>query len=129
LVVSALVALLLCIIACLFWPEIWLAPFAPLLVKPVTAFDETKAKAENGDTKAQFDLGLMYAKGIGVPKDSAEAVRWLHKAADQGYVVGQVGLGMAYANSDGVPKNSAEAVEWYRKAPEHGANTANTVSA
>ena len=120
LVVSALVALLLCIIACLFWPEIWLAPFAPLLVKPVTAFDETKTKAERGDAKAQFDLGLMYAKGIGVPKDSVVAVRWFREAADQNYARGQVGLGMAYANGDGVPKDSMEAVEWYRKAANQG---------
>ena len=35
--------------------------------------------AELGNASAQLHLGLMYAAGKGVPKDDAEAVRWLRK--------------------------------------------------
>jgi TPR repeat protein len=35
------------------------------------SLDETRKKAEKGDARAQFNLGVMYSKGEGVPKDSA----------------------------------------------------------
>ena len=37
-----------------------------------------------GERKAQYNLGVMYDNGEGVPKDDAEAVKWYQKAADQG---------------------------------------------
>ena len=40
--------------------------------------------AEQGDAEAQFNLGVMYANGEGVPQDYAEAVKWYPKAAEQG---------------------------------------------
>ena len=41
--------------------------------------------AEQGDAAAQLKLGFKYASGNGMPQDDAEAVKWLHKAAMQGY--------------------------------------------
>jgi len=55
-----------------------------------------------------------------VPKDSAEAVKWYRKAAEQGSAAGQYGLGLMCSNGDGMPKDSAEAVKWFRKAAEQG---------
>src|SRR5438132_5977957 len=43
-----------------------------------------RARAEQGDAKAQSDLGHKYFHGNGVPQDYAEAARWYRKAADQG---------------------------------------------
>ena len=39
-------------------------------------FDETKALAEQGVATAQYNLGVMYADGDGVPENGAEAVKW-----------------------------------------------------
>ena len=75
---------------------------------------DLRARAEAGDTEAQFTLGVIYATGEGVPQDSAEAVRWYRLAAEQGYPDAQFALGFAYANGEGVPQDSAEAVRWYR---------------
>ena len=47
-------------------------------------FDEMKALAEQGIAAAQFNLGVMYDNGEGVPENDAEAVKWYRKAADQG---------------------------------------------
>lgn len=47
-------------------------------------FEETKRKAEQGDAKAQANLGLMYAEGKGVKQDLAMAKFWYEKAAAQG---------------------------------------------
>jgi TPR repeat protein len=90
------------------------------IAAPVTAFDETKAKAERGDVYAQNRLGWMYECGNGVAEDSAEAAKWYRKAADQGNSDAQNFLGLMHECGSGVPKNSAEAVRWYRKAAEQG---------
>ena len=83
-------------------------------------FDETMALAKQGNSTAQFNLGGMYNKGEGVPKNDAEAVKWYRKAADQGFAKAQFNLGNMYANGEGVPENDAEAVKWYRKAADQG---------
>ena len=58
----------------------------------------------------------MYAKGLGVPRDDAESVRWYRKAAEQGNTLGQVGLGALYAIGLGVPRDYAEALKWFNLA-------------
>ena len=83
-------------------------------------FLEDKAKAEQGDAKAQADLGARYAEGIGVEKDYADAVKWFRKAAEQGNARAQGVLGTFYHEGLGVEKNYAEAVKWFRKAAEQG---------
>ena len=69
---------------------------------------------------AQFNLGLMYHNGQGVPQDYREAVRWYRMAADQGDADAQFNLGVMYDNGRGVPQDYAEAVRWYRKAADQG---------
>ena len=83
-------------------------------------FDETKALGEQGVAYAQYNLGLMYDNGEGVPENDAEAVKWYGKAADQGHSGAQSNLGFMYDNGEGVPENDAEAVKWYRKAADQG---------
>ena len=86
--------------------------------------DKNMAAAEQGNANAQFNLGLMYSEGIGVPENDAEAVKWYRKAAEQGVASAQSNLGMMYENGRGVPENHAEAVKWYRKAADQGLATA-----
>ena len=50
-----------------------------------TALRELTPLAEQGDANAQFFLGWMYYKGLGVPKDDKTAVKWYKLAAEQGY--------------------------------------------
>ena len=35
--------------------------------------EELKTKAEQGDASAQYNLGVTYARGVGVPQDYVEA--------------------------------------------------------
>ena len=83
-------------------------------------FRTTREKAEQGDAKAQYNLGWMYYKGEGVPQDDAEAAKWFRKAAVQGNDRAQFGLGVMYDEGQGVPQDDAEALKWYRKAAEQG---------
>jgi len=79
---------------------------------------ELKAKAEGGDSIAQYTLAEDYISGNGVAKNEAEAVKWWRKAADQGNVQAQYSLGCCYINGQGVTKDDAEAVKWFRKAAD-----------
>ncbi len=54
-----------------------------------TARREFRVFAEQGLAEAQNNLGTMYAKGLGVPQDYAEAVKWYRKAAEQGNASGR----------------------------------------
>jgi TPR repeat protein len=45
--------------------------------------------ADQGQAKAQYNLGVMYANGKGVLKDDKQAVYWYQKAADQGQAKAQ----------------------------------------
>ena len=56
------------------------------------AFEWFRKAAEQGNTKAQFNLGLMYYKGQGVKQDYTEAAKWYRKAAAQGYAAAQSNL-------------------------------------
>ena len=76
--------------------------------------------AELGHPKAQYNLGVCYANGIGVQKDMKEAVRWFRKAAEQGIAEAQFSVGCYFLYEDGVVKNPEEAVRWFRKASEQG---------
>ena len=85
-----------------------------------TALREWKPLAEQGDASAQFNLGLMYDNGDGVPKDGKTAVKWWRLAAEQGHAKSQYNLGLMYEDGQGVPQNDKTAVKWYRLAAEQG---------
>ncbi len=71
----------------------------------VTALREWRPLAEQGDVNAQFLLGAMYDKGLGVPQDYAEAVKWYRKAAEQGYAGAQNNLAFMYDDGEGVKQD------------------------
>ena len=79
-------------------------------------FEEVKNSAENGNSDAQFILGLMYYK----EQNYAEAAEWYRKAAEQGNIKAQFNLGNKYYEGKGVKQNYKEAFKWYKKAAEQG---------
>ena len=76
--------------------------------------------AEQGNVKAQYNLGYCYYYGQGVSQSYPEAVKWYRKAAQQGDADAQFWLGFCYENGQGVPESYSEAVKWYRKSAEQG---------
>ena len=85
-----------------------------------TALREWTPLAEQGNAIAQYNLGLMYRKGRGVPQDDKTAVKWYRLAAKQGDALAQTNLGYMYKNGIGVPQNYKIAVKWYRLAAKQG---------
>ena len=75
-----------------------------------------RKQATAGDVDTQYNLGVMYANGQGVPQDYAEAIKWYRKAAEQENARAQYNLGGMYDKGQGVPQDYAESAKWYRKA-------------
>lgn len=76
--------------------------------------------AEQGDAKAQYNLGVMCREGRGVPQDNQQALSWYRKAAEQGHIDAQYNLGVMYEEGLGVPQDDSQSQHWYRKATEQG---------
>jgi len=85
-----------------------------------TALREWQPLAKRGHAVAQYNLGLLYANGQGVPKDDAQARQWYEKAAVQGHADAQVNLGSLYDYGRGVPQDFKMAVKWYRRSADQG---------
>ena len=64
--------------------------------------------------------------GYGVLKGYQEAVKWLTKAAEQGYATAQLTLGSMYIFGDGVLKDLSKAKYWIKKAYENPEARAST---
>ena len=85
-----------------------------------TALQEWTPLAEAGGVDAQYNLGIMYDNGEGVPQDYKEAVKWYKLAAEQEYASSQFNLGIMYAKGKGVLQDHKEAVKWFKLAAEQG---------
>jgi TPR repeat protein len=83
-------------------------------------FDETKAKAVQGDARAQYNLALMYDKGEGVKQDLMQAKLWYDKAAAQGFAPAQYNLALMYYKGEGVKQDLTRAKLWWEKAAVQG---------
>ena len=55
---------------------------------------------------------MMYEVGYGVPQNSAEAMKWFRRAADQGDYDGQSWVSVMYRDGKGVPIDFVRAYMW-----------------
>lgn len=76
--------------------------------------------AEKGTSWGQFNLGVRYGRGPGVPQDYAEAMQWFLKAAEQNEAMSQYNLGRMYEKGLGVVADEIEAYKWFDLAAGHG---------
>jgi uncharacterized protein len=91
-----------------------------LKTDPGRAFAACSRLAAQGDVVAQYNLGLMYLTGQGVPQDDRQAATWFRAAAEKGDAPAQYYLGLSYQSGRGMKRDAVEAAMWYRKAAEQG---------
>ncbi len=72
-----------------------------------------RALAQEGDSIAQFNLGVMLDFGQGIAPDPTQAVSWYRKAAAQGHPAAQFNLGGMYLEGLGVAKDLPRAYMWF----------------
>ncbi len=88
-------------------------------------FQEVLKNARLGIAQAQYDVGLMYANGLGVPKNLSQALYWIRNGADRGHAGAQYLLGSHYSNGHGVERSAIHALYWLQKAAAQGHSKAH----
>lgn len=76
--------------------------------------------ANGGEARAQYDLGLLYDQGQGVPQNDARAMHWYALAAEQGEPRAQYNLGLMYLNGQGVQPDLVTAYYWITLSANRG---------
>lgn len=92
-----------------------------------TAAADWRILAEQGDCRAQFDLGTSYLTGRGVIQDIPKALEWFRKAAEQGSAKSQYNLGEGYRVGRGIDKDMQQAIAWHTKAADQGLKEAQSM--
>ncbi len=82
--------------------------------------NEFRQAAEAGDADAQFEMGVLYQYGRGVPQNLSEALSFYRKAAEQGHLGAQSNLGILYASGLLIPRDYSQALHWFMKAANQG---------
>jgi uncharacterized protein len=69
---------------------------------------------------AQYQLGIAYIQGLGVPKDMARGTSLIRKAAEGGSPGGAYTLSMLYLKGMGVARDTTKARKWLLTAAREG---------
>ena len=76
--------------------------------------------ARHADGWAEYHLGLIYDRGLGVRRNRGVATKWYERAAAGGYDSAQLNLGIILANLPGRRRDLDRAVQLYREAARQG---------
>lgn len=77
--------------------------------------------AKAGHALAEYNLGVAYARGLGVERDVVVASYWWKRSALQGNRDASYNLGLVYARGDGgITQNMVRAAHWWQQAAIHG---------
>lgn len=71
-----------------------------------------KRLANQGNSTAQYNLGVVYERGKGVGANIPQAMIWYRKAAENGRPDAQNNLGVLYAEGRGIPRDLEKAYIW-----------------
>lgn len=83
--------------------------------------DQTFEQARQGDTQAQYWLGVHYEAGLcGLCKDDPLAVVWFKKAAEAGMAEARFALGRRCFFGVGVPQDLTQGAYWMHLAAQQG---------
>ncbi len=86
------------------------------------AFRTFKLIAENDDhMDAQFNLAVMYHRGLGTEKNIHEAIRWYEETAKHNDNQAMYNLGLIYhQGDDGIPQDNEKTFHWMRESYING---------
>jgi localization factor PodJL len=79
-----------------------------------------RAAAASGNAAAEYEIGLRYAEGKGVPANLELAVHWFERAAQRGVAPALYRLGSLYEKGQGVKKDLNKARTLYLQAADKG---------
>ena len=76
--------------------------------------------AQGGHAGAEHMLARLFSEGIGVRRDSAEALKWTKKAAESGIALAQYNLAEMHLNGEVASADDAAMYQWYAKSAQGG---------
>lgn len=85
----------------------------------IRALHEFYGLSQEGVADAQYYLGIMFAKGQGVPRDPVQADTWLARAADGGSREAQFAYASMLWQGDYLERDRRKALRWYTAAAEN----------
>lgn len=106
----------------------------PVLVMQVACSDYQKARrayevgkftealtmleklAQQGDSKAQYEVALMYLQGIGTAVNPERGGQWMLAAANNGNTTAMIEVGGRHEHGVNAEQNIMVAFTWYRRA-------------
>ena len=77
-----------------------------------------RVRAYKGDPEAQYQLGMIYLKGVGTDANPKFAVEWLRMAATQGHLAAHLAIADCYTYGWGVEVDEEKAEYWRNKSIE-----------
>ncbi|WP_300014418.1 tetratricopeptide repeat protein [uncultured Roseobacter sp.] len=78
------------------------------------AYEALWPAARSGNADAEELIGVMYAMGLGVPRDDTRAFEWYLRSAMKGHPGAQSGVGWYYEVGRGMPApDLVRAYMWY----------------
>ncbi len=89
-----------------------------------TAYALWYGAAEGGNADAQYNIGVLHARGEGVRKDNEKAISWYRRAAASGSANAQYLMGELYNAGRAVPQDFTAALGWFERAAAQGHVTA-----
>lgn len=91
--------------------------FTPLFASEAQqSFWETYTDALRGNKEAQFQVGVIFERGIGREENQTLAAQWFEKSAEQGHVDAQYNIAIMYAAGRGVNADEGKAMMWLAQA-------------
>ncbi len=114
----------------LAWPH---APRADALDEGVRLFEAQRYQealhfflplAKQGSASAQYNLGFLFANGLGTPRSTRAAIAWYTQAARQKHANACFNLSLLFQEGRGIPVDYLQAHNWYLKAAEYGSDSA-----
>jgi len=88
-------------------------PLQPGKETEVISLDEWRERAEGGDQRAQFQMGLKAMNGVaGLKRNPVMAAEWWLRAAKQGHGFAQMNLGLLHSRGALGQKNQIKAYQW-----------------
>ena len=76
--------------------------------------------ATQGIIVSQYNTGVNYSLGLGIPMDMEKAVYWFQEATKQGHSKAPFNLAILYAKGGNVPKNLTLSETYFLLAAERG---------
>ena len=91
------------------------------------AFLIFKDMAKKGNPHAQFNLGVIFETGAGVPKSAEDATYWYERSAVSGCAEAQIKCTCAFFLGTGTERNFEKALRWSKEASKQGESVAQTL--